>query len=171
MTEVRTQSSNRIRWAVISFALIAVIYLATVVWGLLSEANMVFGFLKPEQTGMERLLTAREEQGAGADSVPTPRQLSTVLAIAERVMALPDGADLQQQTRDVLVTSLNASSMTLREYRYVRGVVTATLRSKSGATLSDSLLADRITIILPRFQAVRTFFLEHRDSIGLAPAI
>ena len=171
MTEARTPTPKRLRWIVISCALVAIAYLATVVWGLLNEANLAFGFLQPEKTGIERLLTARDVEGTHNDSVLTPRQLSTMLTIAEGVMALPNGPNLQQKTRDILVMSLNASSMTLQEYRHVRGLVRAALISRSDTHTSDSIAADRISVIIPRFRNVRSFFIEHRDSIGLAPTI
>lgn len=168
MTEDRRPTPKRLRWIVVSGALIAVVYLGTIVWGLLNEANMAFRFLQPERTGIERLLTARDDQASKHDSVLTPRQLSTVLMIAERIMALPDGPGQPKRIREVLVSSLNASSMTLLEYRYVRDVVTASLRSRTSVHTRDSLATDRMSVILPRFQSVRAFFIERRDSIGLA---
>lgn len=169
MTEDRRPTPKRLRWIVISCALIAVAYLGTVLWGLLNEANMAFRFLQPERIGIERLLTARDDQATQYDSILTPRQLSTMLMIADRIMAVDDGTDRPQRTRDVLVSSLNASSMTLREYRYVRDVIAASLKSRSSTYTSDSLATDRLSVILPRFQNVRSFFTERLDSIGLAP--
>ncbi len=169
MTEDRRPTPKHLRWIVFSCALIAVAYLGAILWGLLNEANMAFRFLQPERVGIERLLTAQDDQAIQHDSILTPRQLSTMLLIAERIIAVDDGPGRPQRIRDVLVSSLNASSMTLREYRYVRDVIAVSLKSRSSAHTRDSLATDRMSVILTRFQNVRSFFTERLDSIGLAP--
>lgn len=165
MSEVRTTSKHRLRWIALSMAIGATTYLVSVMVGLFNEANMVFGFLRPEVRGIERLLTAREEMHQDRDSVLTPRQISTVLSVAENVMNVPEGPSAAINTRDILVGNLNAASMTLGEYRYVRDMLDASLR---GTAERDSVLNDRLALVRPRLLAVRKFFTEYRDSIALS---
>jgi hypothetical protein len=152
---------------VLLVALAALGYIVRILVGLFQEANMAFGMSRPEVQGIERRLTARDMLHPAPDSVLTPRQISTVLSIAEQVMNLPDGPDLGQRAGDVLVASLNAASMTLIEYRYIRGVIASALQPRAS---SDSIVVDRLSAVMPRFQAVRHFFDGHRDSIALTPS-
>ncbi len=157
------------RWIVLILALVAVVYLGMVLWKLFNEANMAFGLLGTEQQGIERLITAREHTDPDVDTVLTPRQISVLLDIAEDVSRLTPGADLAQRTRQILVQRLNASSMTLAEYRRARTRIEHFLIEKPRRNQPDSLTADRMTVVLPRFKQVARFFKEHQDSIGLAP--
>jgi len=157
------------RWIVLILALVAMVYLGMVLWKLFNEANMAFGLLGTERRGIERLITAREHTNPDVDTVLTPRQISVLLDIAEDVSRLPPGADLAQRTRQILVQRLNASSMTLDEYRRARMRVEHFLIEKPRRNQPDSITADRMAVVLPRFEQVARFFTEHQDSIGLAP--
>lgn len=169
MSKAEGSHRLRTRWIVLVVALVAVVYLGSVLWKLFTEANMAFGFLDTERQGIERLITAREHTNPDDDTVLTPRQISVLLDVAEDVSRLTPGADLPQRTRQILVQRLNASSMTLGEYRRARSRIEHFLGQKPRRNQPDSLTADRMAVVLPRFKLVTRFFTEHRDSAGLAP--
>ena len=165
MSDQPVRRRNTKRWVAFIIAAIAATYLLTVVVNLLNEANMAFGFMSSQKAGIEQELTARPS--TFSDTVLTARQISTMLSIAEGVSSLPSTTNRARATQQVLVKHLNAASMTLEEYRYVRATVNDRLRAAPSMHSRDQ--NDGFEVVLPRFQAVRSFFTKHLDSIALAP--
>lgn len=169
MSKARGSHSRRTRWTVLFFALVAVAYLGTVLWKLFNEADMALGLIGSERQGIERFITAREHVSPARDTVLTPRQISVILDIAEDISRLAPDAALAQRVRGILVHRMNASSMTLAEYRRTRSRVEHFLSDTARVNQRDSLTADRMSVVLPRIKLVNRFFTDHLDSIGLAP--
>lgn len=156
-----------VRWVAISIAAIAAAYLLTVVISLFNEANMAFGFMSSQKSGIEQELTARPT--TYSDTVLTARQISTMLSIAEDVTSVSRSTNVARSTRQILVKHLNAASMTLDEYRYVRATVYSRL---SGAqSMRERNQNDGFEVVLPRFQAVRSFFTKQLDTLAFTSNI
>lgn len=127
---------------------------------------MAFGVVGYQKQGIDLELTAREHDFS--DTALTARQISTLILIAEDVASLPSNIGRSAGTRRIIVEHLNASSMTLAEYRYVRTCVEGALSGTPMPKLGSEA-RERLDVVLPRFRKVRRFFTEHLDSAGLTP--
>ncbi len=127
---------------------------------------MAFGVVGSQKQGIDQELTAREHQFS--DTALTARQISTMILIAEDVVSLPSNAGRTADTRRILVEHLNAASMTLVEYRYVRSCIDGALAGTTTPKLGIEA-RERLDIVLPRLRKVSRFFTERLDSAGLTP--
>lgn len=151
-------------WSIAAIAVAASLYVLVVIVNLLSEANMAFGVVGSQKQGIDKELTAREHRFS--DTALTARQISTMILIAEDVASLPSNAGRPAGIHRILVEHLNAASMTLGEYRYVRSCIDGVLAGTTTPKLGSEA-RERLDIVLPRFRKVSRFFTERLDSTGL----
>lgn len=143
------------------------VYLFVFVRGLLFEAQMSLGIIRPAEQGILAQIVNKERYTPPPDGVLRPSQIMTLHEVARQLdSSARDNADAKSiEAR--LVFLLNRFTMSAAEYRWVRSTATRYMadRQRPSRSKSDSANGERVRLIAGDVVAYSRFF---RDSLDRA---
>ena len=161
-----TGRSRRWRRIIVAIVFIAsLVYLVIFVRGLLFEAQMSLGIIRPAEQGILARIVNKEEYTPPPDGVLRPSHIMSLHEIARQLDSLAktdaDKASIESQ----LVFMLNRYTMSAGEYRWVRTTATRYMTGRRIQIRSrgDSVNLERLRMLSVDLTSYARFYRDSLD--------
>lgn len=165
-TKSATGRSRRWRRIVVAIVFIAsIIYLVIFIRGLLFEAQMSLGIIRPAEPGILAQIVNKEKYTPPADGVLRPSQIMSLHEIARQLDSLAKADAGKSSIESQLVVMLNRLTMSAGEYRWVRTTATRYMSGRRVQIRSrgDSINLERLRMITVDLTSYPRFYRDSLD--------
>lgn len=147
--------------------LVCIAYLFFFVRGLLFEAQMSLGIIRPSEPGLRAQVVNKEKYYPPADSLLRPSQILVLHEIAGSLDSLARASVSQKEIDGQLIRLLNRFTMSVGEYRWIRSAATRIMERRriDPRRAADMINTRRLGMVMVDVQAYRRFY---RDSLDRA---
>lgn len=141
------------------------IYLFLFVRGLLLEAQMSLGIIRPKEQGLRSQIVNKEAFVPPADGMLRPSQIMVLHEISRLLDSMATANASQREIDAQLVRMLNRFTMSAGEYQWIRSSATRLMLSgrSSSRNIIDSANSRRLAMILTDVNQFRRFYRDSLD--------